>query len=473
MDENQQKTDWNVSQNGRVSLEPSPEEQEWTNKGNQAAQEEQYEVAADAFRHAVALNPNNARSRYNLALAQQLQEETEAAIAGYRRAIDLDPQLIDAYMNLGNLYGELGMQEEALETFQQALEYDPDNHELYVYVGNAYAEQYLYPDAIQAYRQALILNPNSGVAADSLHDVRERVNYQIRRIMDQERHIDENPGDTTCYAELVNLHLDMHNYDSAISAANQILGLDPEERMGYDSLALIYEAMGERDQAAETYEHIVEIAPDDAEAWEHLGSWRSLQSNGQGAITAYARSVQLEPTRYTARFSLAEAYLEEELYEEARQVYQSLIEDGNDLDPDDLAAAYVGLADTLNSMGRYEEAIATSTTLLEKFEDDPEGYYQIATAYDAQGKFDEAVANYRKAIASDPLNAEYYNDLADTLREGKHYDEAQENAQQAIAMDPSLVLAYETLIQIYQETGRNEEAAATQEQVNSLKMLQK
>ena len=230
--------------------------------------------------------------------------------------------------------------------------------------------------------------------------------------------------------------------------------------------------MGDRDQAAETYEHLVEIAPEDAEAWEHLGTWRSLQGNTQGTIDAYARSVQIEPARYTARFSLAEAYLDDEHYEDARQVYQSLIEDGHDLDPDDLAAAYAGLADTFNSMGRYDDAISTSVTLLEKFEDDPEGYYQMATAYDAQGSFDEAVTNYHKAIESDPLNADYYNDLADTLREAKHYDEAQENAQQAIAMDPSLVLAYETLAQIYQETGRNEEASAITEQANSLKMLQ-
>ena len=105
------------------------DEQRWTDKGNAAAQEGNYEAAAEAFQHAVDANPNDARARYNLALAKQLLDDAEVAIAGYRRAIDLDPQLIEAYMNLGNLSSELGLHEDALETYQQALEFAPDNDE--------------------------------------------------------------------------------------------------------------------------------------------------------------------------------------------------------------------------------------------------------------------------------------------------------------------------------------------------------
>jgi len=50
-------------------------EQEWTDKGNAAAQEGDYEAAAEAFEQAVAANPNDARARYNLALAHQYLEE--------------------------------------------------------------------------------------------------------------------------------------------------------------------------------------------------------------------------------------------------------------------------------------------------------------------------------------------------------------------------------------------------------------
>ena len=208
------------------------------------------------------------------------------------------------------------------------------------------------------------------------------------------------------------------------------------------------------------------------EAWEHLGTWRLTQGNTDEGIAAFEQAVQVNPTHFAARFSLAEAYLEAERYEEAVRAYQEIIGMRNELDPDDLAAAYAGLADAYNSMERYDEAIATCQTLLEQFENDPEGYYQLATAYDALGRYDEAIANYENAIESDPLNADYYNDFADTLREVKRYEEALEMARQAIALDPSMVLAYETLAQIYEEMGRPEDAAAAMEQANALRVAE-
>jgi len=264
----------NKQENGTANQSETPalEAQEWTDKGNAAAEQGDYEAAAEAFENAVEVNPSDGRARYNLALALQYLGESERAIVSYRRAIDIDPGLIDAYINLGNLYGELGMQEESLETFLEAIDFAPDNDMLYLSVGDAYRAQFLYQDAIQNYRQALILNPENTIAADNLADVRERVNQQLRRIMDQEKHVDEDPGDTSRYAELVNLYIDMRKYDEALSVANQMIGLDPEKRIGYDSMAAVYEAIGEPDQAAEIYARIVTIAPDDAEAWEHLGT---------------------------------------------------------------------------------------------------------------------------------------------------------------------------------------------------------
>ena len=115
MDEMQDGRSNNVTKGVPVHF-VSRQDQEWTDKGNNAAQSGDYATAAEAFEQAVTANPDDARARYNLALAQQYLGDAELAVAGYRRAIDLDPQLIDAYINLGNLYGELGLHEEALET---------------------------------------------------------------------------------------------------------------------------------------------------------------------------------------------------------------------------------------------------------------------------------------------------------------------------------------------------------------------
>src|SRR6266699_6741736 len=104
------------------------------------------------------------------------------------------------------------MYEGSLETFLRALKLDNEDDDLYLSLGDTYRSQSLYQDAIQAYRQVLILNPDNTLAADNLLDVRERVNDQLRRVMDQERRIDEDPLDTMRYSELVSLYLDMRRY---------------------------------------------------------------------------------------------------------------------------------------------------------------------------------------------------------------------------------------------------------------------
>src|SRR5438132_1272393 len=83
-------------QNGTSVQDINLDEQKWTDKGNAAAQEGNYEAAAEAFQHAVDANPNDSRARYNLALAKQLLDDAEVASAGYRRSIDIDQQLVEA-----------------------------------------------------------------------------------------------------------------------------------------------------------------------------------------------------------------------------------------------------------------------------------------------------------------------------------------------------------------------------------------
>src|SRR5205807_8680869 len=75
-----------TSPNGDAPQSPDLGEQEWTDRGNAAAQQGDYQAAAEAFEHAVDANRTDARARYNLALAQQYLGDSESAIAGYRRA---------------------------------------------------------------------------------------------------------------------------------------------------------------------------------------------------------------------------------------------------------------------------------------------------------------------------------------------------------------------------------------------------
>src|SRR2546421_319195 len=126
---------------------------------------------------------------------------------------NLDEQM---WTDKGNAAAQAGDYETAAEAFEQAVEADPTN-------------------ARARYNLALTLNPDNALAPDNLRDVRERVNTQLRRVMEQEKRVDEDPGDASRYAELASLYLDMRRYDDALSTANQMVAIDPEDRIAYDT----------------------------------------------------------------------------------------------------------------------------------------------------------------------------------------------------------------------------------------------
>lgn len=439
-------------------------------QGLQAAQDENFEDAAELFGQAVDVDPANARARYNLALAQQNLGDLEGAVATYLRTLQIDPNLIEAYINLGHLYGELGLDEEAVDIFQRAIELDAGNDDLFVALGDAYRELGFFEDSIQAYRQAEILNPDNTAAQDNLRDVRERVRSQAERINEMEQQLDSDPRNIERYAEVIGAYLEAHRYQDALTVTNQMVDLFPEDATVYETMALVQEALGDTDSAAAAWEKMTIIDPDDVDAWEHLGSWRVEQGLMDEAITAYRKAVALDPESPVARFNLAETLLEATEYDEAATLYQSLIAGhATALNSDELKAdAYIGLAEAQNGGQHYDTALQTCETLLEDYPDEPMGLYQKATALDGLNRNDEAIDAYIASLENDPLNADTYNDLADTYVKVGDFDNAIEMAEMALALTPEMDIAYTTLAQALRGVGREEEAVEAEKKAQML-----
>lgn len=449
----------------------APEQQSFQalmDAGLRAADDENYEQAAESFEQAIEANPDDARARYNLALAEQNLGDLESAVATYRRAIQLDSGLIEAYINLGYLYGKLGLDEEALDVFQHAIELDAGNDELFVALGDAYRELGFLEDAIQAYRQAEILNADNATARENLHDVRERVSMQAQHIARLEAQLDGDPSDPERYAETIGAYLEAQRFQDALALAQRATELFADDPTMFEALALVYEAMGDSEQAITAWQQVIALDPEDLDAWERLGSCLLDQDRMEEAVAAFRRSVELDPENPNARFNLAEALMDAEQYPEAITIYQGLL-NATHTDEAMQADVYIGLAEAQNAAGLYEEALATSAKLLEEYPEESMGLYQRATALDALGRFDEAIDNYINSLENDPLNADTYNDLADTYLKVGDIAGAIEMANRSIALASEVDLAYETLAQALRANGQNEAAEAAEQHAQALR----
>ena len=93
-----------------------------------------FEDAADAYRHALELDPELVPALINLANLHYARDEIIEAQALYARAITLDPDVFEAHFNLGNIYHDLGRYAQAQACYREALTLNPDYAEAHFYL---------------------------------------------------------------------------------------------------------------------------------------------------------------------------------------------------------------------------------------------------------------------------------------------------------------------------------------------------
>ena len=83
------------------------------------------EQAANAYRHALELDPHMVAALINLANIHYSRDELVEAQALYERAIGLESDFFEAHFNLGNIYHDLGRFSEARQCYEEALRLNP------------------------------------------------------------------------------------------------------------------------------------------------------------------------------------------------------------------------------------------------------------------------------------------------------------------------------------------------------------
>jgi superkiller protein 3 len=172
------------------------------NDGNRLLEQGKAREAAEAYRQAVQLDPNNARWQYNLSLALAKlgdQEGQKAALQRalqidpnvaathndlglvylsegkmneaereFRAALEINPRFAEAQNNLGVVYSQQGKDSEAIELFRRATENDPTYTKAFVNLGLLMARQGDFPAAMEQIQQALKISPNDAGALAAL-----------------------------------------------------------------------------------------------------------------------------------------------------------------------------------------------------------------------------------------------------------------------------------------------------------------
>ena len=209
-------------------------------------------------------------------------------------------------------------------------------------------------------------------------------------------------------------------YAAAEPLARELAAGDPLDPFGWKALGAVLSSRGRPDEALESMERALALAPGDAETRLNLGN--ILKELGRPEAEASFRcAVALEPGWAVAHFNLANLLGDRGRLAEARESYLRALE----LDP------------------AYIEALSNLGNLLGE-----------------SGCPEEAEACYRRALAIRPLYAEASANLGNLLKVGGRLEEALDCYLAALALRPDLAGVLNNLGIVLRGLGRTEEAAA-------------
>lgn len=175
-------------------------------EGNRLFDENQIELAIEAYLQAVKLNPDLAEAWFKLGIAyalveKQLQqsgnyvEQTNAnggrvkpdserafekAVEAYKKWVEANPNDDAAFYNLGRAYAKLLKDEEAEKAFRQAVKLKPEDADYLTELGAMLIRLAKYHEALDPLKKAVDLDPENIRAQELLEDAeagRQRLDY--------------------------------------------------------------------------------------------------------------------------------------------------------------------------------------------------------------------------------------------------------------------------------------------------------
>ena len=263
-----------------------------------------FDEANTRIENALSIHPEFARAysvRGELLLAKG---ELPAAVEAFQQALKLDPKRQNTRLRLGQVLVYMGRAEEALALKSKIIDSSQDNKDIAEAAEFEKVEKY--SKAEKLYRQILIRHPDN-VSAMRLWarlGIRQNHQYADAEVLLQQA-VKLAPDFSLAWADLCSVQFEQDKFDDAIKNAKRLIKLEPRGPDGHIWLAAALSGAGHHQDAVESYDKALEIAPAHGGALRGKGNACRTFGDQDGAIAAYRRSIEANPLDAEAYWSLA------------------------------------------------------------------------------------------------------------------------------------------------------------------------
>ncbi|PYT88686.1 MAG: hypothetical protein DMG36_23565 [Acidobacteria bacterium] len=250
------------------------------------------------------------------------------------------------------------------------------------------------------------------------------------------------PKMSAAYVNLGMLLLDNREDAAAVAPLRKAVELLPAESRPRYLLAVALDRSGDRAGAAEAFEALLHLDPNDITAIEYLG-WMTLRSGKSAeAEVRFRRAVEVQPNGADGVRGLAES-LEAQKKPEAVAAYRDYLA----LRPDD-AQAHARYIRLLVDQGQNDAALAE----LDRTDAGKPSIESLKLRADiqiAQKKWTDALATLHQAVSLAPNDAQLRGGLGRTFLQVRDFPNAEKELKAAIQLDAKSVDYWKDLSSTY------------------------
>jgi tetratricopeptide (TPR) repeat protein len=165
--------------------------------------------------------------------------------------------------------------------------------------------------------------------------------------------IDEDPEDKNAYVSLgLIFKFETHQLQEAVACFEKAIELDPFHREALNQLAYAYSSLGRFDRAMWAINKYVEVAPDEANAYDSRGEILATNGKLDEAIASYKQADKLEPGFGRAR--LADLYMYRGDFSKADSLFRVMASDASERTR---ASGRLALTKIPRYQGKFKDAL--------------------------------------------------------------------------------------------------------------------
>ena len=203
----------------------------------------------------------------------------EVAIEAYRKSICIDPNYVAGYLNLGNALKEQGKLEEAIEAYNKVISIRPDYAGAQNNLGVALQQQGKFASAIEAYSKAVSLQPDYADAYNNLGVTFNKIRNSVQALEAFAKAISLKPNFAEAFNNMGTTLNEQEKLEEAAVAFDKAISLKPDYAECYNNMGIVLKKLGKKDQAIEAHKKALAIKPNSHSAYNNIGA--ILKDNGQ------------------------------------------------------------------------------------------------------------------------------------------------------------------------------------------------